>query len=89
MQSSAEADHSKYLSHVAVKVGAHLRKPQRKTRLQPSEEWERVRLTWQSFDRAQYVAVSGSDEELWEQTASPKQWRERLPVVVHSSRQPI
>ncbi len=89
MQSSLEVDHAKYLSRVAVKIGAHLRKPQRKTRLEPSQEWERVRLTWQSFDRAQYVAVNGSDEELWEQAASPKQWRERLPIVVHSSRQPI
>ncbi len=89
MQSSLEADHGKYLSHVAVKIGAHLSKRQRKTRLGPSQEWERARLTWQSFDRAQYVAANGSDKELWEQVPDPKQWRERLPIVVHSSRQPI
>ncbi len=82
MQSAEEQDHLKYMQFVAMKVGAQWRKPQRKTRLDPSQEFERVRLTWESFDRAQYVAVSGSDEELLEQVPDPKQWRDRLPTVV-------
>ncbi len=81
MQSAKECREGKYLHSVFVRIGAHLRKPQRKTRLEPSQEWERVRLTWQSFDRAQYVAVSGTDEELLEQVPDPRQWRER-PLIL-------
>ncbi len=84
MESASERVKGKYMHSVAVRIGAHLRKPQRKTRLTPSEEWERVRLTWQSFDRAQYVAVSGTDEELLEQVPDPTQWRSRLLTVTSS-----
>ena len=71
-----------YFSKVLVKICAHLCKPQRKTRLTSDQEAVRVLLTWQSFDRAQYVAVHGSDEELLEQVCNPDQWRRDLKSTV-------
>ena len=63
-------------------MGARHRKPQRKTHLTPQQEYARVTLAWQSFDRAQYVAVSGTDEELLEQCPNPALWRQQLPQTV-------
>ena len=82
MQSPKEVKSGKYFSKVLVQVGAHLRKPQRKTRLSPRAEFTRVQLTWQSFDRAQYVATSGSDQELLEQCPNPDLWRAQLTQTV-------
>ena len=61
----------KHFQRVLVNVGAHLRKPQRKTRLSPSEDALRILLNWQSSDRAQRVAVRGTNEELLQQVRSP------------------
>ena len=72
----------KYISTIAAKLGARLKKTQRKTRLTPEAEHLRVRLGWQSFDRAQHVAVAGTDEELLEQCPNPTLWRIRLRQTV-------
>ena len=68
----------KYFERVIVPaVGAVFRKPQRKTRLTPVEEQLRVELAWQGFDRAQWVAMYGTDSDLLEHCKDPVQWRER------------
>ena len=66
MTSCSRKQVDKYFQSIIVQIGAHLRKPARKTRLSPSQEAIRILLTWQSMDRAQYVAVQGTDEELLE-----------------------
>ena len=68
----------KYFQHTIIPaVGAVFRKPQRKTRLSPVEEQLRVELTWQGFDRAQWVAMYGTDSDLLEHCKDPQQWREK------------
>ena len=82
MQSSVELKKGKYWKSVQVAVGAQFRSVQRVTQLTQEQVRSRVSLTWQGFDRAQYLAVSGSDEELIEFTQSPQQWRRQLPQTV-------
>ena len=85
LTSSSRPKVDKFFSKVLVKIGAHLRKPSRKTRLTSDQEAVRIALTWQSYDRAQYVAVQGTDEELLEQVHSPAQWRENVKKTVIAS----
>ena len=82
MTKSSRKQQDKYFQSVIVAIGAHLRKPGRKTRLSASQEALRVLLTWQSYDRAQYVATQGTDEELLEQVRDPEQWRSNLTHTV-------
>jgi len=72
----------KYFHSVLAKVGAHRRKPQRKCRLTPRQEYLRIALTWQSYDRAQFAAARGTDEELLAQVRDPAQWRQNLKQTV-------
>ena len=65
-----------------MNVGCGKFKGQRMTKLSPNEEYLRVNLTWQSFDRAQYVAVWGNDDELTEVVCDPESWRQNLRSTV-------
>ena len=72
MSSPAELRVQKYWSRIAVQIGCGKFKGQRVTKLSAQEEYDRVRLTWESFDRAQYVARFGSELELTEVVCNPK-----------------
>ena len=82
MASYRETQQHKYWDTVAVMIGASSLKPARVTRLKPQEVQLRVDLTWQSHDWAQYIAVSGSDEQLAEHVRSPSEWRDGLQSIV-------
>ena len=82
MHSASELSKQKYWSHILVQVGCGKYKGQRVTKLSPNEEFDRVRLTWESFDRAQYVAKFGTDEELLDVVRDPESWRANVRSTV-------
>ena len=65
-----------------ISIGPTTMTVQRATQLSPAHIKLRVQLTWQSFGRAQWVAVKGTDEELAELVVSPVLWRKQLPNTV-------
>ena len=70
--SSGVKDTQKYFDlKVSPKISAVHRKPQRKTRLSPPEEEQRVQLTWQSIDRAIWTAAF-ADSETLQRSLSPR-----------------
>ena len=82
MQSASEVSRGTYWRRIMTAVGASRRSQQRVTQLTAQEIQLRVNLTWQGFDRAQWVAVKGSDEDLIMHCASPSVWRSRLQSTV-------
>ena len=82
MQCPSEITKQKYRGRVAASIGACSRTVQRVTQLSQEPIKFRVQLTWQSFDRAQWVAVKGSDEQLAAHIVSPELWRSQLPNTV-------
>lgn len=82
MNSPSELKNQKYWSRILVQVGCGKYKGQRVTKLSPNEEFDRVRLTWESFDRAQYVAKFGTEQELLEVVRDPESWRANLRSTV-------
>ena len=63
MQTVKELVSGRYWQTILAQLGCSRYHMQRVTQCPPAEVRNRVRLTWQSFDYAQYVAVNGSDEE--------------------------
>ena len=65
MMSNVSLDSQKYFDvKVLPNIPAVHRKPQRKTRLSPAEEEQRVQLTWHSIDRAIWTAAFADDNTL-------------------------
>ena len=82
MESSVEKQKRSYWTSVMSWIGASSLRTQRVTRLTPVQVCQRVELTWQSHDYAQWIAVQGSDEQLAEHIRSPIQWRSGLKSTV-------
>ena len=82
MESSVEKQKRSYWTSVMAWIGASALRTQRVTRLTPVQVCQRVELTWQSHDYAQWIAVQGSDEQLAEHIRSPIQWRSGLKSTV-------
>ena len=79
IMSSRKRDTDKYYeTFVLPKIGAVHRKPQRKTRLSPPEEEQRVQLTWQSIDRAIWTAAFADDNTLQQHCPDAVQWHQQL-----------
>ena len=82
MDGAGELKSLKYWSSVLARIGGSGLKPARVTKLSPAAVELRVKLTWQSHDYCQWLAVHGSDEELVQHVHSPAQWRANLQNTV-------
>jgi hypothetical protein len=83
IMSTRNKDTEKYYDQfVLTKIGAVLRKPQRKTRLSPPEEEQRVQLTWQSIDRAIWTAAFADDETLQQHCPDAVLWHKQLESTI-------
>jgi hypothetical protein len=81
--SSRNRDTEKYYDlYVLPKIGAVHRKPQRKTRLSPPEEEQRVQLTWQSIDRAIWTAAFADHETLQQHCPDAVLWHQQLESTI-------
>ena len=70
------------LTKIIVQIGAGKFKGQRATKLSPNDEYNRMKLLWQPFDRAQWVANFGAGVELAAVMAHPATWKANVQRAV-------
>jgi hypothetical protein len=71
-----------YIEKLLRWTGTEFRKPHLVTGLSALQEQVGAQLTWQSFDRAQWVAACSPLEVLGQAVANPEQFRENLQHII-------